>query len=98
MFVCHKCDNPCCVNPDHLFVGTCKDNVRDMWDKGRAVVNHDNLYRGHNRFAAKLTPDQVRLMREMAEAGSSPKELAEEFKTHVVNVRLILRRKTWKDA
>lgn len=38
LYACHRCDNPACVRPDHLFLGTARDNVADMWAKGRAVV------------------------------------------------------------
>jgi hypothetical protein len=38
MMVCHKCDNPACINPDHLFLGSSTDNVRDSIDKHRAFV------------------------------------------------------------
>ena len=54
--VCHKCDNPACVRPDHLFVGTSRDNLMDASAKGR--LNH-----GEDRYNHKLTEDDVRMIR-----------------------------------
>jgi len=55
--VCHKCDNPKCVNPDHLFVGTQKDNVADCIAKGRARKGHPI---GSKNPRAIFTEEQVR--------------------------------------
>jgi len=42
MVICHKCDNPCCVNPDHLFMGTQKQNLLDRDIKGRSIIGEKN--------------------------------------------------------
>ncbi|TSA41005.1 MAG: HNH endonuclease [Verrucomicrobiales bacterium] len=52
ILVCHTCDNPPCVNPDHLFLGTGKDNAQDMLKKGR-----ENKEKGSKRYCSKLTEE-----------------------------------------
>lgn len=59
MEVCHKCDNPGCVNPSHLFLGTHSDNMNDAYDKGRRI------FKGERNSYSKLTKDDVLLIRDM---------------------------------
>jgi len=67
MFVCHHCDNPKCVNPDHLFLGSHDDNMADMRSKGRGVVpsgewraiRPESVLRGENAPSAKLPQSVV---------------------------------------
>ena len=67
LFVCHSCDNPPCVNPAHLWLGTPKDNIRDAQQKGRLVGNYT---RGEARAGStKLTEADVREIRSKHASG-----------------------------
>lgn len=94
LFVCHKCDNPRCVNPEHLFVGTAGDNYRDMAEKGRAFPLQRPSSVG-KRHAAKLTMEQITAIRAMREAGLSYGELADVFGCTASNIGYICRKLTW---
>jgi hypothetical protein len=90
MLVCHRCDNPSCCNPKHLFLGTNSDNMRDMVAKGR-----NNSINGERNPSAKLTAEQVRAIyldprtnRQIAEAYGVTSSLAS----------LIRHRKIWAEA
>lgn len=57
MEVCHKCDNHACINPEHLFLGTHQDNMRDMFNKGRQGIYAS--HKGEEHGQAKLTTQDV---------------------------------------
>lgn len=69
LHVCHSCDNPACINPDHLWLGTQKENIQDMLAKGR-----DNY-----RFACKLTDAQIEQIREALDANESQTSIGARF-------------------
>lgn len=101
LFVCHRCDVPSCCNPDHLFLGTPKENSHDMMRKGRGSKPPRNLHdRGSYRYNAKLTEDMVRTLRRRFDCGETGyaiwKELNALYGMHQAPVYRMLNRKTWR--
>jgi len=89
--VCHKCDNGFCVNPSHLFLGSQKDNIYDMENKGRAYHKSGEF---HGR--AKLNWDMVRKIRKLYAAGKTIAELARMFPVvDKSNIGNVVHKKTW---
>lgn len=85
MLVMHSCDNPCCVNPAHLSLGTQRDNMHDRDRKGRNRNNPGALH-----GAAVLTPDGVRAAFALREQGWLQREIASALGVTPVNVCQIL--------
>lgn len=89
LYVLHKCDNKLCMNPDHLFVGSAKDNSEDMMKKGRQAKGADRQ--------PKLTKSQVLELRTLSESRKlSAPALARKFSVSLPTVHSILAKKTWK--
>ena len=93
--VCHICDNPPCVNPDHLFLGTHEENMKDMKIKGRGKGN-PNLF-GVNHPKSKLTDNHILEIRAKYSSGKySQRELAKEYKVTQPLIHRIVSRQMWK--
>lgn len=94
IFVCHKCDNPPCVNPNHLFLGTHSDNMRDAYQKGR-MRGHES-YKGEKSNLSKLTEKEVVLIRALRkDENLKLRELAKRFSVTEVAISKIINRQTW---
>ena len=90
LVVCHKCDVRACVNPEHLFLGTMMDNVRDMMEKGRGQ-------HGEKNRSAKLTTEQVRRIKTMlAEGFMRVSDIAREYGVTHSTIGCIARGTSWR--
>lgn len=90
----HRCDNPACVRPSHLFVGTQADNLKDMRDKGRQGKAYNG---GSANPNCKITEEDVREIRRLH--GTMPqKDIAATFGLTASMIHKIVNRKTWKSV
>lgn len=88
-FVLHRCDERRCVNPEHLFLGTHEDNMRDMVEKGRQA-------RGSRVNASRLNEEQVRAIRAAHTTGTTAASLARTYGVTPHAVALIVHGVVWK--
>lgn len=91
LLVCHHCDNPPCVRPDHLFLGTHRDNAQDSIQKGRFNRQH-----GERIGTSKLKNDDVIMIKKMLSEGKSTGYIAKKFGVHSSTISMISNGSNWK--
>ena len=94
MLVCHHCDNPPCVNPSHLFLGTDLDNARDKIAKGRSVLPPS--FAGEKNPMATLTAPAVLEIRRLYKEGATQISLCRKFEASQTQIWLIVHNRRWK--
>lgn len=102
--VLHRCDNPKCVRPDHLFLGTHKDNMQDMVKKGRKalIYGKDNYFSNHifpksgeENPKSKLTEEDVLNIRKLYSQGISQPVIGKQYGITQPHISAICSRKKW---
>lgn len=112
MLVCHRCDNPVCCNPGHLWIGSPGDNMRDMVAKGRHArkgphnpargdrngsrTQPHRLVRGVAHPSSKLTESEVRDIRDRVRCGEHKAALAREYGVAPLSIQRLVAGVTWK--
>ncbi len=91
--VLHRCDNPSCVNPAHLFLGTHADNMKDMAAKGRGLGHRGP--RGERNARSTLNESQVRAIRWLCEVGNSQRAVSRLFGVSQGHVSDVVNGKRW---
>ncbi len=94
MLVCHHCDNPACINPDHLFLGTSKDNSDDMFSKGRQGSLTSMV--GQDHHSAKLKNVDIPLIRELYESGITQTTIGFIYGVKKDTIHKIIAGKKWR--
>lgn len=96
LFVCHRCDNPKCINPEHLFAGTARDNHHDMRNKGRCrLVPGGNRKRGEQLGQSKLTNNKVVEIRALIRDGFSQRAIASKYGVTQSSISRVMRGVCW---
>lgn len=110
LMVLHRCDTPCCVNPDHLFLGTSQDNLRDMIGKGRAgFQRYPAAYRkmgakvgstqvGRRHSSALLDEEDVRVIRFLLRRGALHVDVARCFNVSSRTIASIASGRSWRSV
>ena len=88
--VCHTCDNRLCVNPDHLWLGTDKENHSDMVEKGRRTI-----LRGSENKKSKLKESDILKIMDMEKSGMKRIEIAKTYHVNWSTIDRIFRKETW---
>jgi len=91
LFVCHRCDTPPCVNPDHLFLGTPHDNVRDMLNKGRKPTQPGSL----SHFAKIGETEALEIALRLC-SGEAQAKIAKDMRVTKITVSQISCGKSWR--